>query len=63
MVEYEVARRKPRCRFMVDVTVTDVQRRIRINARTTRRLFGCGIDTSKPLAPGTSTAAIRSNEI
>jgi hypothetical protein len=55
MVEYEIARRTPRYHFAVDVTVINIEQKIDIKARTnTLGLFGCGIDTSKPFAQGTS---------
>ena len=55
MLEYEIARRVPRYPFVAEVTVTDVDRRVQMKARTTTvGLFGCGIDTSNPFAQGTS---------
>ena len=54
MLEYEIARRTPRFRFAVDVTVIDIEHKIDIKARTsTLGLFGCGIATSKPFIQGT----------
>lgn len=52
-MEYEHPRLVPRYSFVVDTELTDVQSGIQIKARTKDLcLFGCGVDTLKPLPKG-----------
>jgi hypothetical protein len=54
-VEYECPRRTPRYSLAVDIDMTDIKTEIQIRARTNMlSLFGCGVDTSKLFAQGTS---------
>lgn len=62
MMEYEITRRAPRYSLVAKVTVTDLDRRVQMKARTaTVGLFGCGIATSNPFAHGTSVRAMLSH--
>ena len=54
-MEYEIARRKPRYSFVVEVEMTDVRSEDQIKTRTkTLSLFGCGVNSSKLFAKGTT---------